>query len=183
MILVSGFRLLPGPCAELEGLQCVVRTTSVTLVGLQLGRAGVALLVVLLVVHQGPFLAHAKRPVVLGLEAAEFLGEVVPGELVGALRARPLEDDEPAHGGVGPGMARVGRRVDGSTGRRGKTRGYSGGANPRNPQSGSVGAMLNSLQRGKKHGKMSARPSWGLVRMQLRGSSWAIGRAPSFDEH
>ncbi|KAK4120345.1 hypothetical protein N657DRAFT_666165 [Parathielavia appendiculata] len=95
-----------------ERLDCVVRTAMVALVGLELGRARVALLVVLLLVHQRALLAHAERPVVLGLEAAELLRELVPREVVFAVRARSLEDDEPTHGGGAglKGLATSGRK-------------------------------------------------------------------------
>ncbi|KAK4035322.1 hypothetical protein C8A01DRAFT_48471 [Parachaetomium inaequale] len=84
---------------NLERLDCVVHTAIVALVGLELGRARVALLVVLLLVRQRALLAHAEGAVVLRLEAAELLRKLLPGEGVAAMRAGPLEDDEPAHGG------------------------------------------------------------------------------------
>lgn len=125
LILVSGFRLVPAPpgAGELERLQCVIRTTSIALVGLKFGRAGVALLVVLLLVHQRPFLAEAESAVVLGLEAAELLRELVPGEGLGAVRARPFEHDEPAHDGRGLGLdGPRGRVADGGARGQGRDR-------------------------------------------------------------
>ena len=77
--------------------------TAIALIGLGLGRARVALAVkrVVLAVDAAP--AEPKDAGVLGLEAAQLLREIGPHKGVLAPRARPAEDDLPAHDGGGAG--------------------------------------------------------------------------------
>ena len=111
-VLVSGHLVIIQPDGALSNL---IHTAVLAFVSLQLGQASFALLVMRLLIDRCPLTAHAEHAVVLCLEAAQLLRQLMPDEAVEATWAFAREYDFAAHG-VGLAPWKIGFGEEGGSG-------------------------------------------------------------------